>query len=125
MAKYKGDFVPQLPAKGEAISLAEHFLNDNKLSPRNKNELKVVNVGGLRSSSVIDGKRAGPIIDKLVTVRYGRVIDNLPVVGPGSKIVVNLGNNGEVMGVIRQVARAKSRVQKGGATWRYHLTEGS
>src|SRR5204863_7275642 len=100
MRQYLGDNAPQLPGKDEAVRLAEEFLNKNGLMARNRNELTLVHFGGLRASSVIDGKTAGPIIDKLVTVTYGRKIDDLPVVGPGSKVVVNLGNKGEVMGAI-------------------------
>lgn len=100
MRGYLGDYAPQLPAKDEALRLAEEFLSKNGLLPRNRNELTLVHFGGLRASSVIDGKKAGPVIDKLVTVTYGRKIDDLPVVGPGSKVVVNLGNKGEVMGAI-------------------------
>ena len=100
MRQYLGDNAPQLPGKDEAVRLAEEFLNKNGLMARNRNELTLVHFGGLRASSVIDGKTAGPIIDKLVTVTYGRKIDDLPVVGPGSKVVVNLGNRGEVMGAI-------------------------
>jgi hypothetical protein len=115
MKKYTGNYVPQLPSKEEAIRLSEDFLSKNALSPRNSNELKMVHFGGLRASSVIDGKKAGPVIDELATVNFGRVIDNIPVIGPGSKIVVNLGDKGEVIGLIHRwrelSAASKKEVQ--------------
>jgi hypothetical protein len=115
MKKYTGDYVPQLPGKEDATKLAEEFLSKNALLPRNRNELKLVHFGGLRASTVIDGKKAGPVIDEMVTINYARVIDNTPVIGPGSKIVVKLGDKGEVMGVIRRwrelVAGSRKPVQ--------------
>lgn len=102
MKKYAGDYAPQLPGQEEAVRVAEAFLNQNALLPANRAELKVAHIGGLRASNVIDGVRAGPVIDKLLTVTYSRTIDNLPVIGPGSKIVVNLGEKGEVMGLIHR-----------------------
>jgi len=102
LKKYMRNFVPQLPGKEQAAKLAEEFLNKNALFPRNRTELNLVHFGGLRSSTVTDGKKAGPVIDELVTLHYGRVVDGTPVIGPGSKIVVKLGDKGEVMGVIRR-----------------------
>jgi hypothetical protein len=102
MKKYGGDYAPRLPGKDEARKLAEEFLRGNSLMPKNRDELTLVHFGGLRSSSVIGGKKAGPVIDKLVTLSYGRTIDQVPVIGPGSKLVVSLGEKGEVMGMIRR-----------------------
>jgi hypothetical protein len=100
MKQYLGTSVPQLPAREEAIRLAEEFLNKNGLMPKNRGELTMAHYGGLRAAAVIDGKKAGPVIDKLITVSYSRRVDDLPVIGPGSKVVVNIGNKGEVMGAI-------------------------
>jgi hypothetical protein len=50
---------------------------------------------------VIDGKNAGPVVDKLVTLSYSRLIDGLPVLGPGSKFVLDLGDRAEVIGLVR------------------------
>jgi hypothetical protein len=101
--------VPELPSREKAIKRAEDFLGDNALLPRNREELKLAHFGGLRSSSVSDGKKVGPIIDEMVIVTYGRMIDNLPVIGPGSKIVVKLGDHGEVMGLIYRWREIKSK----------------
>jgi hypothetical protein len=97
---YLGDFVPSLPSSDEAVKLAQTYLAANALQPGNERELTVAHVGGLRASSMI-GDKPGPVIDKLVTVNFARKINEVPVIGPGSKVVVNIGNKGEVIGVIR------------------------
>ena len=102
MSRYAGNFVPQLPDPQQSVSLAEAYLRGNDIAPRDLSQLKVVHLGGLRATAVIDGKRAGPVIDELVTVNFGRVVDGVPVIGPGSKIIVNVGDKGEIMGVIRR-----------------------
>jgi hypothetical protein len=102
MRKHTGDFVPQLPDPQQSIALAQEFLAKNDIAPRNPAQLKMVHLGGLRSSSVVDGKRAGPVVDQLVTVNFGRIVDGIPVIGPGSKIVVHIGDKGEIMGAIRR-----------------------
>lgn len=93
---------PQLPPRDKAVGLAEAFLGKNDLLPKNMNELKLVHLGGLRSSTVVGGKTMGPIVDELITVTYGRRIDSLPVIGPGSKIILQVGDRGEVVGLVRR-----------------------
>ncbi|SFE97778.1 hypothetical protein SAMN05518672_113120 [Chitinophaga sp. CF118] len=92
---YLGDFVPQLPGKEDAIKISEKFIRDKGLFPKNAEQLKLVHEGGLRAQSV-----KGPIVDKLITLTYGRIIDSLQVIGAGSKIAVNIGDKGEVLGLI-------------------------
>jgi hypothetical protein len=102
MKKYLGAFVPRLPSGQEAVRVAKEFLGKNALGPRDDSQLRLVHLGGLRATSVIGGNKAGPIIDEMVTVNFGRVVDGLPVFGPGSKIVVRVGDRGEIMGLIRR-----------------------
>jgi hypothetical protein len=102
MKKYMGEFAPQLPSSEVAAKVAQEFLAANSLAPMQSNQLKVIHIGGVRSNSVPDGKSAGPIVDKLRTVSFGRAVDGIPVFGPGSKIVVKLGDKGEVTGLIRR-----------------------
>jgi len=112
MKQYMGTNAPQLPGREEAIRAAEEFLNKNGLMPKNRNELILAHYGGLRAAAVIDGKTAGPVIDKLVTVTYSRRVDELPVIGPGSKVVINIGNKGEVMGAIYRWRELSSASRK-------------
>ena len=90
-----------LPSKEESIRIAEKFMDTKGIAPKTISEMRLVHSGGLRSQSVIDGKKAGPIIDKLITLTYGRVVDSVPVIGSGSKIIMNIGENGEVVGMTR------------------------
>ena len=101
MNRYLSDFVPKLPSQDEAVRQTQEFLKANELLPNNVGEIKLAHVGGLRAMNTIDGKQAGPVLDKLVTVSYSRVVDGLPVVGPGSKLVLDLGDQGEVVGLVR------------------------
>ncbi len=102
MRKYYGNAAPQLPSPEEADKIAREYLTKFNLMPLNEREIQLVHKGGLRATSVIDGKKGGPIIDKMITLTYGRVIDGVPVVGPGSKLVISVGNGGEITGVVKR-----------------------
>ena len=102
MKAYMGDAVPQLPSPDEAQKIAETYLKANNFFPKNQGEFTLLHQGGLRATSVLDGNKAGKVIDKLITLNYGRVLDSLPVMGRGSKIVVKVGNKGEIVGMIRR-----------------------
>ena len=101
-SRYLGSFVPKLPATDSALRYANLFLEQNKLLPANPEELKVAHVGGLRTTSILSTGRAGPVVDKLVTITYSRELNGVPVIGAGSKLVVNIGDSGEVIGVTRR-----------------------
>ena len=100
MQKYLGDYAPKLPDRDAAIKATEDFLRTNNLFPKDSRQLKLVHYGGIRSNTVIDSQKAGPITDKLITVTYGRLVDGLPVIGPGSKLVSNIGEGGELVGLV-------------------------
>jgi len=110
-ARYMGDFEPKLPSTDEAFKAAETFLEENKLLPANPSELKVIHIGGLRATTIIDGKQAGPVIDKLITLNYSREINGLPVIGPGSKMVIDIGENGEILSLTRHWRELSTRVR--------------
>ena len=99
--RYLGDFVPKLPSTEEAVSAVSGFLKQNGILPRRTEELKLAHVGGLRAQGTIDGKSAGPMVEKLITLSYSRMIDGVPVMGPGSKFVVSLGDRAEVVSLAR------------------------
>lgn len=99
---YMSKASPQLPSVQEAQKIAEDFLVSKKLAPRQKGEMRLVHTGGVRSQAVINGQQGGPITDKLITFTYGRVVDSLPVIGPGSKIIINVGDKGEIVGMTRR-----------------------
>jgi hypothetical protein len=112
--KFPADYansVPKLPSGEEATKIAATFLRSHKIYPAKAAELKLVHTGGVREQAVAQGQRAGPVIDKLITLTYGRVLDGTPVIGAGSKIVVSIGDRGEVVGTIH-----RWRELNGGAT---------
>jgi len=100
--RYLGSFVPKLPGDDVVADYAYKFLTANKLLPENPAELKVAHIGGLRTNAVLKGDRPGPIIDKLKTVTFSRQLEGLPVIGVGSKLIVNIGDGGEVIGVSKR-----------------------
>ncbi|KJV07357.1 hypothetical protein [Methylocucumis oryzae] len=108
-ARYLGDYAPKLPSTEEAMKAAHIFLEENKLLPRDESQLNLIHVGGLRMTST-DGKEPGAIIDKLITLNYSRVINDMPVIGPGSKFVIEVGEEGEILGLTKH--------------WREFLPEG-
>lgn len=90
-----------LPQGEKAVEMAKKHLGDLGLLPEKKEEMVVRHIGGLRQVDIgPDGKAVEK--DKLVTVHFGRQIDGVDVGGPGSKIVVELGANGELAGLHRR-----------------------
>jgi hypothetical protein len=117
LPKDYGNVVPKLPSTEEARRIAEGFLQSRKVAPRNASELKLVHTGGVREQAVVGGQRAGPVIDKLITLTYGRELDGLQVIGAGSKVVINIGDKGEVVGMIhrwRELDRGSAKAVQAG-----------
>jgi hypothetical protein len=86
-----------LPTGQQAIERAKSHLKALGELP-DEEELVVQHVGGLRMAEMTDGN-VHRAVDKLTTVHFGRRIKGLDVAGPGSKIVVDLGTNGELVGL--------------------------
>lgn len=90
-----------LPQGEKAVDIAKKHLTDLGLMPEKQEEMVVRHIGGLKQADVAaEGKSVEK--DKLVTVHFGRQIDGVDVGGPGSKIVVELGTNGELVSVHRR-----------------------
>lgn len=92
---------PGLPTKEKAPDVAKKHLADLGLLPDNQDELVLKHVGGVNQVDVKDGKPTAEL-KKLVTVYFGRQIDGIDVGGPGSKMIVDLGENGELVSVQRR-----------------------
>ena len=92
--RYFGNFTPQLPDDKEAARIANNFLSKNKLMPADQQQVHLVHSGGLR------GQAAKSLTTKDVyrTLNFSRVLDSLPVIGPGSRIIVHVGDKGEITG---------------------------
>lgn len=90
-----------LPRGENAVRSAIEHLERLGLMPTKRDEMVVQHIGGLRMSERSeDGTTAD--FDKLTTVHFGRTIDGMPVGGPGSKITVHLGANGDLVGMQRR-----------------------
>lgn len=94
-----GKFTPELPDPQSAQKMAMEFLRSYNLAPQQAGELKMVHAGGLRAAAA--GK-PNQVKDIFRTIYYGRLLDSLPVLGPGSRIVVQIGDKGEVVGATRR-----------------------
>ncbi len=95
MSEYLDNGGRSLPAQEKADEFALTFLNESGLAPANKKELKMMHSGGMRTSKAGSTKQ----IDVMRTITYGRMLNGVPVYGPSSKIIVHVGNKGEIIGV--------------------------
>jgi len=89
-----------LPSDEELSTIAKKHLYNLNLLPENLSEMYVAHIGGLTKSELTK-ERVTKTYVKLKTIRYERKINGVPVIGVGSKIIVNLGENGELCGLIR------------------------
>ncbi len=80
---------PDLPSDEEAAQIATEFLANSGLLPADAEVGEVV-VGG----------KSGEIVTHLL-VRFTRQIDGIPVAGPGAKFGVRIGDNGEVIRLLK------------------------
>ncbi len=92
-----------LPANAQA---RKHLAGTGYL-PKNERELVVAHVGGLNMAAAKDGRPMGTY-KKLVTVEFSRVLNGMQVQGPGSRIIVHLGENGTMAGMIRNWSEVKA-----------------
>jgi hypothetical protein len=92
---------PGLPKGQEAVRTALRHLNDLNLLPGNPAEITIDHIGGMRMAEVSEEGLTSDV-QKLTTVHFGRKIGGLPVGGPGSKIIVHLGREGELVGLHRR-----------------------
>ena len=97
---YGQNDTPNLPDASVAPDVAKGLLANLGLLPKATNELTIDHIGGINMGA---RNEDGSVHEfkKLVTVRFGRQIDGTPVVGPGSRIVVRLGKDGELAALIR------------------------
>jgi hypothetical protein len=93
-----------LPAGEEPVQRATELLALYDLEA-NPAELKVAHIGGV-NLGVTDGDGDTRIYAKLKTVRFERVIEGLPVAGD-TRIVVQLGENGSLAGLVYQWPRLR------------------
>ncbi len=99
MAGFQGEnTTPKLPSSGNAPGIAINHLTALRMLP--PEELVLQHVGGA-AMTVIREDGSTSNYEKLVTVYYGRRLAGLPVVG-ASRIVVQLGSNGELVSLVKK-----------------------
>ena len=88
-----------LPGQEKAQEIAINFLKDLELLPSDfeKNGI-LLHAGGLFAQDLVDGQLTEKV-QKLITLQYGRELNGIPVQGPGSKLVVEIGHGGEIVTV--------------------------
>lgn len=91
---------PGLPAEGELAELASGTFERYKNFFEPDGEMRVAHLGGL-NMSIPDGRGGSQIFEKLKTVRFQRILGDLPVEGD-SRIVAHFGERGALQGLIYQ-----------------------
>ncbi|MEQ8763530.1 MAG: hypothetical protein RL885_06365 [Planctomycetota bacterium] len=93
---------PGLPAKNTSVQVAVNLLNDLGLMPAGFGQSVVVeHVGGV-NMGVHNEDGTTEDFEKLRTVRFARVQDGLKVEGRGSRLVVNLAEQGRLFGLVHR-----------------------
>jgi len=99
MAGQIDDKPGKLPDDAKAADLARTFLKQNDLGPRNDKEMVLAHIGRIRSRSYDPGKGVeGPIRDQMLTVNFSRLVDDTGIIGGASKMIVQIGDDGNVVG---------------------------
>jgi len=101
----------RLLQKGSALSKARKYIGEMKLIPKDVSRFtakKVVTlssilVRGEKQKSALKMSRGRGGTPKLQSVLFQRTVNGKPVMGEGSQLVVNLGNNGNVEGFQRSL----------------------
>ena len=103
MADQIDDKPGNLPSDDKAVEIAHDFLRNNNLWPGNSEEMVLGRIGRVHSTSFDPTTgRKGPVRDQMLTVYLARQIDDIPVIGSGSKMIVRIGDGGEVVGGARR-----------------------
>lgn len=93
---------PGLPAKTDSVQLAVSVLSDLGLMPTGLGQNVVVeHIGGV-NMGVHNEDGTTDDFEKLRTVRFARVQDGLKVEGRGSRLVVNLAEQGRLFGLVHR-----------------------
>lgn len=103
MADQIDDKPGKLPNDDKAVEIAREFLQKNKLGPGDSKEMTLAHVGHIRSAS-FDPKtgKKGPVRDQILTIYFGRKLNGVPVIGSGSRMIVRIGDGGELVGGARR-----------------------
>ena len=97
---YNEEYIPQqLPSEKEARALADKFLSEKEIIPDNV-EIKFVDIGETITATFYVANNERVIEINHLDVIYGfEELSGIPVGGPGAKIRVSIGDEGEVIGL--------------------------
>jgi len=99
----------KLPDKNKAAEMAKDYLSLLEILPTDSTEMYVAKVSKIRMAT---SQTASEIYDMMQVVYFGRKINGLSVVGP-TRIVVRIGDNGELVGVINNWPKVTKKEIKG------------
>lgn len=105
-----------LPDGRRARALAREFLMEAGLWPRGEKQVTSPHIGHIRSATFNPetGEESGPML-QMLTVYFGRMIDDTEVIGSASKMIVQIGDGGKVVGAgvnWREIAQAMPLSQR-------------
>ncbi len=110
----------KLPTKTEGLTLAKTFIKELKIAPADfESKGELLQTSGLYTQELDkNGALVGQETQKLMTLTFGRKMNGLQVDGGGSRMVVNLGDEGKVVGLERRwnAIQEKPLLMKPGAT---------
>jgi len=89
----------ELPGGREARAIARDFLTRNELWPRDEKQVTNPYIGHIRSASFNpETGEEGKAMLQMLTVYFGRMVDDTEVIGSASKMIVQIGDGGKVVG---------------------------
>jgi len=95
---------PRLLQQGAAFNQAVNHANSLKLAPSDVSQFRPSKLLTLSSAELGKGGQAtGPVKNILQTVQFSRTINNKAVMGAGSQLHVDLGDNGNLEGFGKSV----------------------
>jgi hypothetical protein len=90
----------RLPDAARSVELAGDYLARLGLQPSDPSEMRVTKVKVIRASTCGQAECKPEVSDKMRVVFFGRKLNGLPVHG-ASRMVVRIGNDGELVSVIK------------------------
>lgn len=101
-----------LPDQGQAQELALNFFRELELLPADfSTNGQLLHVGGLFSQD-LENDRLSEISQKLITFYFGRELNGIPVMGGGSKLIVQIGHEGAIVTLNKKWSPVKLKMLK-------------
>lgn len=90
----------RLPDKYQSVEIARDYLSKLEILPQETEELYIAKVNKVCMASYNSKTKESQAYDVMQVVHFGRKLNGIPVYG-ASRIVVRLGDNDELVGVIK------------------------